>query len=231
MTFTIQHQGLRAQVKRKRIKHLYLRVQPPDGRIQISAPMRVSRAYIKAFLASKQGWIGQRRALIAQQASPVKEYVSGEMHSLWGQEYPLLIIASARSTQITLRNGHIQLRIPVDKSAAARQAAIEKWLRQQLREAAERQIPVWEARMQVRVTRLYIRRMRSLWGSCNPRARSIRINTVLATLHPSFLEYILVHEMVHLLEPSHNRRFYALMDQYLPDWKSRRKSLKNITLP
>lgn len=225
----LQSGELSATVTRKRIKNLYLRVQAPDGRIEISAPMRVSRRYILAFLESKREWIAKRRALLAQ-AAPPKRYVNSELHPLWGQDYALQIQASGRRSRVSLEGGVLQLNIPTGKPRQARRAALEAFYRQELRSEAQRRIPRWEREMNVRVSRLYVRRMRSLWGSCNPRAGSIRLNTVLATLKPDFLEYILVHEMAHLLEASHNKRFYAIMERYLPDWKARRKELKGLSL-
>ncbi len=231
MTFFIQSGDLKALVTRKRIKHLYLRVLPPDGRIQISAPMRVSQLYITTFLESRRDWIAKRQARIASQAAtPPKQYLSGELHPLWGQDYPLQVREGTRQTRVQLKGETILLQIPKGKTPQDRRAALEAWYRRLLKAEAQRQIPAWEQRMNVEVKKVYVRRMTSLWGSCTPSRQSIRLNTALAELSLDKLEYILVHEMVHLLEASHNQRFYTLMSQYMPDWKPRRAQLKARSL-
>ncbi len=232
MIFEIQVEGIPINVTRKKIKNMYLRVQPPDGRVQISAPMRTSRGRILAFAHAKAPWIRKQMQKIANSPYlPPKKYVNGELFPLWGKELELQIIANSGKAQIRQNGRQLFMHVRPEASRNRKHDQLESWYRQQVREMAQPLIGIWEIRMDVKVNRFFVRRMKTLWGSCNVKKGTIRLNTELARRPMESLEYIVVHELAHLIEPSHNKVFYALMDRTLPDWKMYRKELKRSILP
>ncbi len=227
--FTLQ--GINVNVYFKPIKNMYLRVKAPDGRVEISAPRQMGMRRIRAFTLTKLDWIKQRQAkLKAQLEENEKHFIDGELHQIWGQSYPLQNVLSARRRSIELEGDILQIHAPANADMDMKSGILEKWYRQQVRAEALPLIAQWEARMGLCVDRMYVRRMKSLWGSCNIKKRSIRLNTELAKRDLASLEYLVVHEMTHLLEASHNQRFYALMDSFLPNWKMIRKGLNDQRL-
>ena len=217
------------EVVKKRIKNLHLRVYPPAGRVRISAPMWVELEAIRTFAISKLAWIRQQQErLRKQERETSREYLDGESRDVWGKRYLLKVLESEGPPVVRLSHGVMFLRVHPGESEERKQAVVEKWYRGQVREVASSIIAKWEPRMGVKVTRLFVRRMKTRWGSCNPSAGSIRLNADLAGRPPECLEYVVVHEMVHLLEPSHNTRFVTLMDQFLPGWRVSRAELNRL---
>lgn len=231
MTTPLHLGDLTIDLVRKNIKHLYLRVLPPSGAVRIAAPRRMDLDTIRRFALSRLEWIKKQQEKIRSQAprTPL-EYIDGESHHVWGERYLLKVIVSNRPASVELCDGELLLHVRPGSTLAKRQALVEAWYRQQLLQALPPLIAQWEPRMSVTVARFYIRRMKTRWGSCTPRTRSLRFNTGLAKKPPRCLEYLVVHEMAHLLEPSHNARFKALMDRFLPDWKQLRKELSRTPL-
>jgi predicted metal-dependent hydrolase len=221
------------EVVLKRIRNINLTVLPPAGRVRISAPTRTSMHTIRAFAASNIDWIKKQRARLREHerrrprgyVEPRSRYVDGESHPVWGRRHRLAIREADERPSVRLTRDRLVLRVRPRTKKDARQALIEKWYRDELRAAVQPMLRHWERRLGVKVEHLYVRRMKTRWGSCNPDARTIRLNTELATRPPEQLEYIVVHELVHLIEPTHNARFHALMDRYMPDWKRRREAL------
>lgn len=212
-------------ITRKNIKNLYLRVVPPHGEVQVSAPKRMSDAQIAAFVASREDWIAEQQArLSAVHSVGELAYVDGEVHWLFGQRFRLLIKASSRYS-VTVVGDRLLLRCPASASVERRAKAVAVFYRDQLHERVTELLPRWEQRMGVVCTAMSFRKMTSRWGSCTPRKGSIRLNTELAKHAPVCLEYVLVHELTHLLEPSHNARFHALMDAFRPNWRAERELL------
>ncbi len=210
----------------KNIRSLRLIVSPPDGRVRISAPRRVKLDVIRAFALSKLDWIRKQQARIeAQGHAARRDYVDGETHPVWGTDHVLTVCEGTRRPTVSLGDGRLLLRVPAGAGREKRQAVLDHWYRQQLALALPPVLAVWQDRMGVRVERIFVRRMRTRWGSCTPRTRTIRFNAELAKRPAAALEYIVVHELVHLLEPSHNARFVSLMDRFLPDWRLERKAL------
>ena len=220
-------------VVRKRVKNINLTVHPPLGRVRISAPKRASLKTIREFAISKLDWIRQHQALMreqARQAPPGKprrelKYLDGESHLVWGT--PCRLAVSERDGQpfVELNRDHLLLQVRPGADRDGRRAVVENWYRQQVQAAVPPLLERWEPRLGVKLERYQVRRMRTRWGSCTPAKRTIRLNTELATRPPELLEYIVVHELVHLLEPTHNARFYTLMDLHMPGWKAHRKEL------
>lgn len=214
------------EVALKNIRSLRLIVSAPDGRVRISAPRRVKLDVIRAFALSKLEWIRRQQARIqAQGHATRRDYVDGETHPVWGADHVLTVSEGTRRATVALAEGRILLRVPTGAGREKRQAVLDHWYRQQLALALPPVLALWQERMGVRVERIFVRRMRTRWGSCTPRTGTIRFNAELAKRPAAALEYIVVHELVHLLEPSHNARFVALMDRFLPDWKLQRKAL------
>jgi predicted metal-dependent hydrolase len=213
----------------KDIKNVHLSVYPPSGRVRIAAPRRMSLDTIRVFAISKLGWIKQQqRKLREQERETPREYLTRESHYLWGRRYLLQLIECDESPSVTLSHRKMVLRVRPGTGDEKKQAIVEQWYREQLRQAALPLIAKWEPVLGVKVRRSFIRRMKTRWGSCNPLASSIRLNTDLAKKPPECLEYIVVHEMVHLLETTHNARFIALMDRFIPQWAFRRKLLNQL---
>ncbi len=220
-----------ADVVRKDIKNVHLSVHPPTGRVRIAAPHRMSLDTVRVFAASKLAWIRRhQRRFIEQERDTAREYLDRESHYVWGKRYLLQVVELEVAPSVML--GHRKLVLAVRPGAGAEkmQAVLDNWYRSQVREAVAPLIAKWERAMRVHVRRVFVRHMKTKWGSCNPRAGSIRLNTELAKKPRECLEYILVHEMVHLLEPTHNARFVRLMDQYIPRWQSQRDILNRLPL-
>lgn len=224
---TIELDGIAVEVVRKNIWNIHLRVCPPDGSVRISAPWRMSLDAIQAFASSKSDWVRKHRQRIrAHPAAVPVEYVDGERHYLWGNAYPLQVRATRTGAKATLSDGRLVIDVPPGAKRRKRQAVLDEWYRERLLEALPALMEKWEPVTGVKAGRLSVRKMKSRWGSCNPRTGSIRLNTELVKKAPRCLEYVLVHELVHVLEPSHNHRFKALMDQFMPGWREVRDELK-----
>lgn len=215
----------------KDIKNVHLSVYPPLGRVRISAPQHMSLDTIRVFAISKLDWIKQQQAkLRAQEREIPREYVDRESHYLWGKRYLLTVIESDEPSAIELKHSRIILRVRSQTAADKRQALFEEWYREQLKEAVPPLLARWQSVLGVNVERWFVQRMKTRWGSCNHRARTIRLNTELAKKPVECLEYIVVHELVHLLEPTHNPRFVALMDSFMPHWRFHRDVLNSLPL-
>jgi predicted metal-dependent hydrolase len=216
-------------VVRKDIKNVHLSVLPPAGRVRIAAPERMSLDTVRVFAIAKLPWIRrQQRKLQEQERETPREYIDRESHYLWGKRYLLKVIEADQPPLVELGHGRLILRVRPGTGAAKRQATIEQWHREQLRNAVPPLIAKWERAMGVSVQRFFIQRMKTKWGSCNHSAGSIRLNGDLARKPRECLEYIVVHEMAHLLEPTHSERFVTLMDQFMPKWQSHREAINRL---
>ena len=225
--------GISVEVVRKRIKHLHLGVYPPEGRVRVAAPMRIDDDTVRAAVVSRLAWIRRKRAEFARQPRQSRrEFVSGESHYFEGRRYRLDVVESTGPTGIRLRNNAwIEMRLRPATGRDAREAMLYRWYRARLRERIPAVIAEWEPRIGVRVADWRIRRMKTRWGTCNASARRIWLNSELAKKPPPCLEYVVVHEMVHLVEPSHNEGFREIMDRAMPDWPQRADELNRAHLP
>jgi hypothetical protein len=229
MLTQIELGDIAVDVVRKEIKNVHLSVHPPSGKVRIAAPSRLTLDTIRAFAISKLPWIRQQqRKLQEQERETPREYLDRESHYLWGRRYLLTVIESAQPASVELSHSRIVLRVRPGTAQAKRQAILEEWYREQLKQALPPLFAKWERLMGVKVARFFVQRMKTKWGSCNPRARNVRLNTDLAKKPRECLEYIVVHELVHLLEPTHNARFIALLDQFMPKWQSCRQMLNRL---
>lgn len=213
----------------KDIKNVHLSVHPPNGRVRISAPSHMSTDTVRIFAISKLDWIRQQqKKLQLQERETPREYLDRESHYLWGKRYLLDVVEENARPEVELKHGKMILRVRPGTDESKRQAIVEEWYRAQLKQAVTPLITKWELLMGVKVERLFVQRMKTKWGSCNSKSRNIRLNTDLAKKPHECLEYILVHEMVHLLEPTHNARFVSLMDRFMPKWQFYREMLNHL---
>jgi predicted metal-dependent hydrolase len=207
-------------VVRKDIKNIHLSVYPPTGRVHISAPSRTNPDAIRVFAVSKIGWIKkQQRKLREQERETPREYLDRESHYVWGKRYLLKLLELDEPPSVELQHSQLLLRVRPGAVVKKKQAIVEAWYREQLKNAVRLLISQWEPIIGVEVRRFFVQRMKTRWGGCNPRTHSIRLNTELGKKPRECLEYIIVHEMVHLLESVHNDRFVALMNQFMPKWQ------------
>lgn len=217
------------EVVKKDIKNIHLSVYPPYGRVRISAPKRMNLDTIRVFAVSKLGWIKQQqKRMRAQERETPREYIDRESHYVWGKRYLLTVFESVEAPAVGLRHNRMYLSIRPGATEEKKQAIIEEWYREQIKQAVPELFADWEPRVGVTVARFFVQKMKTKWGSCNHRARTIRLNTDLARKPLECLEYIVVHEMTHLLEPTHNARFVSLMDQFMPKWRFYREKLNRL---
>ncbi len=227
--FVIQGQNI--EVTKKNIKNIYLRANSSNGRIALSAPKHISDETIRLFILSKLDWLKKRQKKIQQSIQLTNyEYTDKETHYIWGNAYILSIIEKDAPAIIELTNNTIILTIKPGANFETKKQIINKWSREELRLHAIPLIEKWSPILGVSINKLYVRYMKTYWGSCNTHAHTIRLNTELVKKPPECLEYVVVHELVHLLEPSHNKNFHRLMTAYLPDWKQRKELLSNFPL-
>lgn len=216
-------------VVRKNIKNIHLSVYPPTGSVRISAPERLSLDNIRVFALTKQGWIKtQQKKMREQERETRREYIDRESHYLWGERYLLWVEEADQPPCVTLKYRQMILRVRPGATLLKKQAVIAEWYREQVRAALPALIAKWERIMGVTVNGYTVRKMKTRWGSCSSVSGKIQINTELARKPSECLEYILVHELAHLLEPSHNRRFIALMDQFIPKWRLYKDELNRL---
>lgn len=219
--------GHRVTVTRKRVKNMNMRLHPsPEGAfVCISAPQRVPLREIAAFVSGKSDWINRNSAKLAARQPQRLCYEAGALHKLWGVAYPLHITPVARGQKVMFDGTAWQLHVRADAADDKKAALMEAVYKQQLIDKATPLMAAWADTMGVQPQQLKSQKMRSRWGSCHVSRGIIKLNSELARKDKALLEYVLVHELVHLFERGHNARFYGFMDKYLPDWKARRQLL------
>jgi len=213
----------------KNIRNIHLSVYPPTGRVRIAAPERMTLDTIRIYAISKLSWIRQQQRKFREQPrETLREYLNKEGHYFLGKRYLLRIVDQATPSQVKLRQSTIDLHIRPDASPEKRQLVMEQWYREQLKELVPPIIRIWEEKMGVSLDEFQVKKMKTRWGTCNPDAKRMWLNLELAKKPLHCIEYIVVHELVHLLERSHNNRFVAYMDHFLPDWKESRHDLNKL---
>jgi predicted metal-dependent hydrolase len=216
-------------VVQKDIKNLHLSVHPPTGRVTISAPLRMKTEAIRVFAITKLGWIKQQQKKQREQVreSP-RDYVERESHYVWGRRYLLSVIEEDAPARMDVSGNRIKLHVRPGTSPAKRETIMEHWYRDELKRALPLLVSMWEKKIGVKTSKVFVQRMKTKWGSCNHRTGAVRFNTELAKKPASCLEYIVVHELVHLLEKTHNARFVTLMSQFLPKWRTIQQQLNDL---
>ena len=231
MASQIQLGDIAVDVVLKDIKNIHLSVHPPTGRVRISAPKRMRIETIRVFALSKLDWIKRQRTKLKEQdRESRREYLDGESHYVWGKRVLLRVVDEESAPRVELQPSKLVVRVRPGTDRETREAIVSQWYREQLREAVPPLIETWEHRLGVAVEGFYVRQMKTLWGSCNPRARTIRLNTELAKKPKVCLEYIVMHEIAHLLEASHGPKFRALMDEHFPAWRETRRELNRLPI-
>jgi predicted metal-dependent hydrolase len=208
-------------VVRKDIENLHLAVYPPTGRVRIATPLSVNDEAVRLFAISKLGWIKKHRKNFANQARQTKrEYVSGESHYVEGHRYLLNVIYRNATPKVVIRNKkYIDLYVRLNSTVEQRERVMTKWYRQRLKESIPTLIVKWQAIIGVEVSGWEVKQMKTKWGTCRREVKRIRLNLELAKKPLHCLEYIVVHELIHLLECHHNERFIALLDRFMPLWR------------
>ena len=220
---------LRVAVVRKEIKNLHLSVLPPEGRVRIAAPPHMKIDTIRVFVISRLAWIrAQQLKMREQEREAPRQYLDRESHYVWGRRCLMQRLERDAPPAIELRRNRLEMHVRPGAEEVACGRLLDAWYRAQLRSALLAIVPKWQAVMHVRVGRVFIQRMKTKWGSCNPETGAIRLNTDLAKKPLECLEYIVVHEMAHLLEPTHNDRFVELMNRFLPQWQHVRATLNRL---
>lgn len=219
------------EVVQKDIKHVHLTVHPPDGRVRIAAPARTPIDTLRLYAISRLPWIRRQQAAMRSQVrETAREYLDRESHYVWGQRYLLKVVERDAPPAVELKHRELALSVRHGASEFRRGEILARWYRGQVRAAAEPLMARWAETLQVALPRLFVRSMKTKWGSCNPRTATIRLNTELAKKPRECLEYVLLHELVHLLEPTHNENFRKHMDQLLPRWPQVRDELNRAPL-
>ena len=222
--------GLPVQIVRKAIKNLHLGVYPPRGRVRVAAPLRVTDEAIRLAVIGRLGWIKRQRARFeGQPRESQREMVSGESHYYLGRRYRLRIIHAPGPSGVVLRN-RMELHTQPGATAAQRDRVLQRWYRQELKKLIPALLEKWQAVLGVEAADWGIKKMKTKWGACNVAARRIWLNLELAKKPPQCLEYIVVHELAHLIERHHNDHFVAVMDKHLPQWRHHRKELNAAPL-
>jgi len=223
---------IEVEVVFKNIKNIHLSVYPPNGHVRISAPEKMNPDHVRAFAIDKIGWIRkQQKKLREQERETIREYLDGESHYVWGKRFLLEVVEQPGCSHRMIRE-HNKLRMYVRPGTTKdnREIVMGHWYRDKMKEAIPKLVAKWEPRIGKSVAEWGIKKMKTKWGSCNIQQRRIWLNLELAKKPAEYLEYILVHEMVHLLERHHNERFRAHMDSFLPQWENFRDMLNTSPL-
>lgn len=231
MVETIQLGDISIAVTRKVVKNVHLSVHPPDGRVTLVAPTATRLEVARAYAISKLSWIRkQQSSLLAQEREPARQFVGRESHYLWGRRYLLSVLERDQKPSVELDHRALRLSVRPGTSPDKRAEIMHEWHRSLLHAAVPPLIQKWEQVLGVSVSSYFLQRMKTKWGSCNPGSGTIRLNTELVKKPKDLLEYVIVHEMMHLLEPTHSPRFFELMSEHYPAWPEARRELNDLPL-
>jgi predicted metal-dependent hydrolase len=230
MISAIKLNDIVVDVTQKKIKNIHLSVYP-NGQVKISAPLHMNQETLRTFLISKLGWIKQKQTKFQnQQRETPRDCIERESHYVWGQRYLLKVIEHDAPPKIVLGHSEMLLHVRANSSQEYKQAVVDEWLRYELKKAIPPLLEKWQPIMGIEVKKFFVQKMKTRWGSCNYTQGNVRFNSELAKKPPVCLEYVVVHELAHLLEPSHNARFHSLMSQFLPNWKLIKAELNRLPI-
>lgn len=219
------------EVIQKDIKNIHLSVYPPTGRVRISAPLRMDLETIRIFAITKLNWIKkQQTKLRNQEREAPREYLTRESHYYLGKRYLLKVKEHNASPKVMIKHDTMEMDIRPNTDIQKRKEILDEWYRQRLKDILPEMIAKWEKRLRVRVSQFAIKKMKTRWGTCNIEAKRIWINLELAKKPKHCLEYILVHEMIHLFERRHNERFMKYLDHHIPQWRSYKEELNQLPI-
>jgi predicted metal-dependent hydrolase len=231
MKETIQLGEISITVTRKDIKNVHLTVHPPEGRVTLAAPTNTRLEVARAYAISKMVWIrDQQKKLVFQARETPRQFVDRESHHVWGRRYLMTIDYQDAKPSVVLSNKRITLIVRHGSSEEKRAEVINDWHKSLMHQVVPPLIQKWERKLRVRVSGYFLQRMKTKWGSCNHSAGNIRLNTELAKKPKDLLEYVIVHEMAHLLEPTHNDHFIAILEEHYPSWREARAELNELPL-
>jgi hypothetical protein len=218
-------------MKRKQVKHVHLSVHPPNGRVTMVIPQATRLAAARAYAVSKLRWIRkQREQLQGQPRELPRTFVTRESHFLWGRRYLLTVQEANAKPSVIAKNRRLVMTVRPGASGTKRAEVMHEWHKLLLHEAVRPLLRKWETRLGIRASAYFLQRMKTKWGACNTQARNIRLNTELVKKPRDLLEYVIVHELMHLIEPKHSDRFIALMDRHYPHWREARAELNALPL-
>jgi len=221
--------NIKIDVEQKDIKNIHLSVYPPDGKVKISAPERMDIDTIRVFAINKLKWIRkQQETFRNQERETPREYITKESHYFFGKRYLLKIIEHNSKPKVLLKHDKIELYIRPNTSTEKRKEIIEEWYREEMKSIIPNMIEKWEKNIGVKTNDFGVKKMRTKWGTCNPEAKRIWLNLELAKKPKECLEYIIVHELVHLLERNHNDKFIKHMNEFMPKWRFYRNELNRL---
>ncbi len=219
-------------VTRKDVKNVHLSVHPPDGRVTLVAPTSTRVDVARAYAITKIGWIRQQQGKLAQQAREApRQLVGRETHFLWGRRHLLRVTECDGKPAVRLDHRTIHLQVRSGSTVETRAKVVHDWHLKLLHTAVPPLIKKWEGRIGVEVRRYFLQRMKTKWGSCNAEQRTIRLNTELVKKPRDLLEYVVVHEMIHILAPTHSPRFFDLLSTHYPSWSEARTELNELPIP
>ncbi|MGO2655023.1 MAG: M48 family metallopeptidase [Pseudoclavibacter sp.] len=222
--------GLGIDVVYKDIKNLHISVYPPLGRVRVAAPHRIGEDAIRLAIVQRLPWIKKQRVQLQNADRQTERHMaSGETHYVWGERLRLDVSRRGRS-QVSIASKTLWLTTPDDYSDDERKALLDRWYRKELKAAVPPLLEKWQPLVGVEASKFVVRKMKTKWGTCQTASRTIWLNPELAKKNPRCLEYIVVHELVHLIERTHNDRFVKLMDTHMPDWRARRDELNGAPL-
>jgi predicted metal-dependent hydrolase len=221
MSDVIQLGDITISMAFKAIKNVHLTVHPPDGQVSLVAPLGTRPDVARAYAISRLG---------AQARETPRQYVERESHYLWGRRYLLRVVESEGKPFVALDHKRITLTVRAGSDAAKRAQVLHEWHKGLLHAVVPGLLAQWQPRLGVKVSGYFLQRMKTQWGSCNTVLRNIRLNTELVKKPKDLLEYVIVHELAHLLEPTHSERFVALLDTHYPTWREARAELNELPL-
>ena len=231
MTNTIQIGELSIRVTKKPIKNVHLSVHPPDGRVTLTAPSATRLDVARAYAISRLGWIRQQQVKLKNQARETpRRFIERESHYLWGRRHLLSVACREAKPSVALDHKFISLTVRPGCDAGKRAEIIHEWHKSLLHAVVPALVKKWELKLKVTVTGYFLQRMKTKWGSCNHKVGHIRLNTELVKKPKDLLEYVIVHEMVHLMEPIHSERFFGILGKHFPSWREARSELNELPL-
>ncbi|MCY7320732.1 MAG: M48 family metallopeptidase [Phormidesmis sp. CAN_BIN36] len=215
----------------KDVQNVHLSVHPPDGRVTLVAPVSTRLDVARAYAISKLGWIRDRQQQFLNQVRETpRQFIGRESHYLWGRRYLLSVVYKDIKPSVTLDHKRITIVVRPGSDATKRAEIFHEWHKSLLHEVVPPLLQKWQTKMGVEVAEYFLQRMKTKWGSCNYQAKHIRLNTELVKKPKDLLEYVVVHELAHLLEPTHNDRFVAILDKHYPTWREARAELNELPL-